>query len=298
MRVLLGTSEGLHRLGTGQTSELSGHDVTALARDGAGWWALVDGRAVLRRDGEADWAPATTLAEGTGTCLSPTPSGLLVGTDGAHLWRLTGTGLVRVEGFETLADRASWYTPWGDPPDTRSIAVDASGAWFVNIHVGGVARSRDEGRSWQATLDIETDVHQVLAHPDRPGRILAAAAVGLAESTDGGASWQIVTDGLHAHYLRAVAVAADAVLVTASTGPRGRRAALYRRPLAGGRFERCRTGLPEWFAGNVDTHCLAARGTDVALGTEDGAVYVSADGGRTFESLAKGLPTAQCVVLA
>jgi len=298
MRVLVGASDGIHRLGTRQATELSGHDVAALVRDGAGSWALVDGRTVLRREGDGDWAPAVTLREVTGTCLAATPAGLLVGTEGAHLCRLTDAGLVRVEAFDTMADRESWHTPWGDPPDTRSIAVDASGAWFVNVHVGGVARSTDGGRSWQPTLDIDTDVHQILAHPERPGWLLAAAAVGLAESTDGGASWQIATDGLHAHYLRAVAVTHDAVLVTASTGPRGRRAALYRRPLEGGRFERCRQGLPEWFAGNVDTHCLAARGAEVALGTEDGAVYVSADGGRTFEVLAKGLPAAQCVVLA
>jgi hypothetical protein len=298
MRVLVGTSAGLHCLGTRQTTELGGRDVTALARDGSGLWALVDGRTVLRRESDADWAPVATLGEATGTCLAATPAGLLVGTEGAHLWRVAEGGLARVQAFDAMADRESWYTPWGDPPDTRSIAVDATGVWLVNVHVGGVARSTDGGASWQPTLDIETDVHQILAHPERPGWILAAAAVGLVESTDGGASWQTTTEGLHAHYLRAVAVTHDAVLVTASTGPRGRRAALYRRPLDGGRLERCRQGLPEWFAGNVDTHCLAARGAEVALGTEDGAVYVSADGGRTFESLVKGVPAAQCVVLA
>lgn len=297
MTVRVGTSEGLYALGAREATELAGRAVTALARDGGRWWALVDGRHVMRRDGDAGWLEVAALDGPAGTCLAITPAGLLIGTEGAHVWRLDDAGLVPVEAFDRAAGRQEWYTPWGDPPDTRSIAVDAIGALFVNVHVGGVVRSTDGGRTWQPTLDIETDVHQVLAHPERPGRILAAAAVGLAASADGGQSWEIATDGLHAHYLRAVAVAGDAVLVTASAGPRGRRAALYRRPLDGGRFERCRQGLPEWFTSNVDTHCLAAGGAAVVFGTEDGAVYASGDGGQSFELTAKGLPAVQCVAL-
>jgi photosystem II stability/assembly factor-like uncharacterized protein len=298
MMVLVGTSEGLHALGAREAPELAGREVTALTRDGGRWWALVDGRHVMRRNGDAEWLEVAALDGPAGTCLAVTPAGLLIGTEGAHLRRLESAGLAPVDAFDRAAGRQAWYTPWGDPPDTRSIAVDTVGTLFVNVHVGGVVRSADGGRSWQPTLDIETDVHQVLAHPERPGRVLAAAAVGLAASADGGQSWEIETEGLHAHYLRAVAVAGDVVLVTASTGPRGRRAALYRRPLDGGRFERCRQGLPEWFASNVDTHCLAAGGAVVVFGTEDGAVYASADGGRTFELTVKGLPPVQCVAVA
>ena len=99
-------------------------------------------------------------------------------------------------------------------------------------------------------------------------------------------------------YLRAVAVAGETVLVSASTGPGGRRAALYRTRADGhGEFERCRQGLPEWLGDNVDTHCLAARGATVVVGTGDGRVYASADGGASFERLTKSLPAIQCVAL-
>src|SRR5262249_51391316 len=151
---------------------------------------------------------------------------------------------------ETVPGREAWYTPWGDPPDTRSLAVDRGGTVYANVHVGGVVRSTDGGRSWEPTLDIEADVHQVLAHPRRPGHVFAASAVGLQTTVDAGATWQTVTEGLHATYLRAVAVATGGVLVSASTGPGGRRSALYRRTRAGGPFERCRGGLPEWFGDN------------------------------------------------
>jgi hypothetical protein len=76
----------------------------------------------------------------------------------------------------------------------------------------------------------------------------------------------MVTKGLHARYLRAVAGAGGTDLVSASTGPGGRRAAIYRTRADGhGELERCRQGLPEWLGDNVDTHCLAARGLTVVV---------------------------------
>jgi hypothetical protein len=88
------------------------------------------------------------------------------------------------------------------------------------------------------------------------------------------------------------------VILSASTGHHGRRAALYRRALEAGTFERCAHGLPEWFSDNVDTGCVAAQGDTVVIGTEDGCVFVSADGGRRWEALAKGLAAVRAVVLA
>jgi hypothetical protein len=295
--ILVGTEQSLLELSPVERLGWAGHEVTALARGKGRWWAILDGRRiVVDRDGS--WTEAAVLADGIATCLAPSEDGLLVGAAGAHLYRLEGERLTRVEGFENVAGRETWYTSWGDPADTRSLSVDRAGTVYVNIHVGGVGRSTDGGKSWRPTLDIETDVHQVLAHPNRPGRVFAASAVGLVITEDAGETWRTVTDGLHATYMRAVAVADDAVLVSVSTGPGGRQSALYRAPLAGGAFERCRKGLPRWFGDNVDTHCLAARGRAVVLGTEDGRVFVSEDGGQSFGLAARGLPPVRCVALA
>ena len=117
-------------------------------------------------------------------------------------------------------------------------------------------------------------------------------------SRDGGASWRFVTEGMHAHYLRAVAASDDTVLVSASSGPGGRRAALYRGHLdADAAFEQCTDGLPTWFGDNVDTGCLAALGSFVACGTEDGRVFRSLDGGRSWDAAAKGLAPVTCLML-
>jgi photosystem II stability/assembly factor-like uncharacterized protein len=262
-------------------------------------WALVDGRTLWATDDGLALELRSSIDGPEATCLAPTPAGLLVGTEGAHLFRLAEGGLEPVESFEAVESRETWYTPWGDPADVRSIAANPAGAIYVNVHVGGVVRSRDSGRTWIATLDIETDVHQVFAHPERPGIVLVAAAIGLGVSRDGGDSWEFVTAGLHARYLRAVAVSGEAALVTASTGPRGKRAAIYRSPLDGdARFERCQRGLPRWFDDNIDTACLAAAGPVVAFGTEDGQVFRSLDGGTAWELVAKGLPAVRSVILA
>jgi hypothetical protein len=118
-------------------------------------------------------------------------------------------------------------------------------------------------------------------------------------SRDGGATWAFRADGLHASYLRAVAVAEETVVVSASGGPRSRRAALYRRPIASGEaFERCRDGLPDWFRENIDTHCLAAVGPTIVAGTQEGVVFGSADAGRRWEVLADRLPSISCVAVA
>src|SRR5262249_13225673 len=155
-----------------------------------------------------------------GTCLAPIPGALLIGTEQAHLRRLANGKLTPVESFETVEGRAEWYTPWGDPADVRSIALGRDGTIYVNVHVGGVVRSRDGGASWTPTVDIETDVHQVLAHPTRPNVVLFAAYEGFGVSRDGGDSWEILAEGMHAHYCRAVTVSGETVLVSASTGPR------------------------------------------------------------------------------
>jgi hypothetical protein len=95
---------------------------------------------------------------------------------------------------------------------------------------------------------------------------------------------------LHAVYSRGVAVCGDTVFVTASTGPRAGRAAVYRAGVDGGDFERCDAG-PGWFDGNVDSHHLDALmdGPLVAFSSPDGTVYASNDAGVSWNSVTEGL---------
>jgi len=299
--IYVATDEGLHvarGADVTRVDDLAGRQVAALTRDESGWWALVDGRELWRRADGARWTSMVTLARRKATCLGATASELLIGTARAHLLRLERDHAAVVQSFDQADGRKSWYTPWGAPADVRSISASSDGVVYVNVHVGGVLRSTRALEQWTPTLDIEHDVHQVLAGASRPGLVLVAAADGFGVSEDGGDTWRWENDGLHAHYCRAVALADDSVLLSASSGHHGRRAALYRRPHQGARFERCRDGLPEWFADNVDTGCLTAHGSAVVIGTEDGCVFSSTDGGVRWTAIAKGLAPVRAVAFA
>ena len=297
--ILVGTESGLWQLhgdGMEPVDPFTARAVTALAQRGHETWAIVDGSTLWHR-ANSHWTERASLDGPPATCLAATPNDLWIGTAEAHLRRLRGDTLESVASFDTAEGRDEWYTPWGDPADVRSIAVGRDETIYVNVHVGGVVRSRDAGRSWTPTLDIEADVHQVMAHPTRPELVLAAAYEGFGISRDGGDSWRFITDGMHAHYARAVAVSGETVLVSASTGHRGRRAALYRKALDdASEFVRCSEGLP-WFNDNIDTGCLAADGSLVVFGTDDGRVFRSLDSGAHCGLVTKGLPTITAVTI-
>lgn len=295
--VLIATAGGLHRAGS-KTLELEGRDITHVGRWGPELWALADGTELWRSTSGGPWDLIDPGGEWNGHCILPTDMGVLVGTSDAHLLLFGPEGSAVVEGFDHAPGRDGWYTPWGGPPDSRSISEGADGTLYVNVHVGGIPRSKDGGETWELTIDVDADVHQVLAVHDQPGFVLAATAYGLAVSEDGGDSWRFETDGLHAEYCRAVAVGGDTLFVSASRSHRGQEAGVYRRPLVGsGPLRPCRQGLPEWFDDNIDTHCLAASGQTVAVGASGGEVYVSADGGSTWGQLASGLPDIRCVAI-
>lgn len=292
-RIVIGTRDGSASLGDAGPPDLAA-EVTALARGAEGLWAVTEGRNVLRLE-DGVWREAASSADHPLTCLLPIDKGAYLGAAEARLLRLDGSRVEPLASFDGAPGRETWYTPWGGPPDVRSLSADEAGTMYVNVHVGGILRSDDRSGSWVPTIDVDADVHQVLAHPGEAATVLAATARGLAVSRDAGASWEFHVEGLHAPYCRAVAVAGDTVLVSASVGPFGGGAAPYR--WAGGEFEKCAGGLPEWFGDNINTHCLAADGDRAAFGTSDGHVYLSRDGGGTWEQAADGLAAVTAVVL-
>ncbi len=297
-KILVGTTDGFCEVGDSQRMQLAGHEVGSLINSDSNWWAVLDRREVWRSDTNSAWTQVAAIDNLQAKCLLPSATGLLVGTSEAYLFTLRGETLEPVRSFNQVQGREDWYTPWGDPPDVRSMSIDPSGTVYVNVHVGGVVRSTDEGKSWQPTIDVHADVHQVAFDPGS-GLVFAASAYGLAVSKDGGESWRFDTEGLHGNYLRAVAVAGGTVLVTASTGPSTKRAAVYRKPLdSSGSFERCQKGLPEWFSDNINTLCLAAAGSRVAFGTSEGTVFLSLDEGQSWTLAAEGLQTIRSVALA
>jgi hypothetical protein len=61
-------------------------------------------------------------------------------------------------------------------------------------------------------------------------------------------------------------------------------------------FVRYSDGLP-WFESNVDTGCLAAHGSMVVFGTDDGRLFRSLDGGTSWVLLSERLPRITAVAI-
>lgn len=125
-------------------------------------------------------------------CLTPTRGDridLLIGTEGAHLYRLRGDGTAaqRVKTFEELACRGTWRTPWGGPPSVRSLARTSDGWIYADIHVGSIMRSPDNGETWEpVTPTLNEDVHQVDTTPASSKHVYANTARGVYVSSDRG----------------------------------------------------------------------------------------------------------------
>lgn len=302
MKALIGTADGLYALGTDGPTMLPGNRVDALARGDATWWVLTDGSDVWALPDGGTPSRVAGIDEGRINCLLVHGQTLLLGAEAAKLFRLpidgeAGTTPVLDGAFQEAPGRDDWYTPWGGPPDVRSLGADVDGSVYLNVHVGGILRYRDDDPVWRDTMDIHADVHEVIAHPETPGTALAATARGLAISRDGADTWTFHTEGLHAGYCRGVAVTGDRVYVSASRSNRGTEAAVYRTDLSGEHFERCEEGLPEWFSTNVNTGCLQTAMDLVLIGDADGTVYRSTDAGKTWSTAADGLPSVRCVGL-
>ena len=250
-------------------------------------FVLVDGQRVLRVDGSEVGALDTADAQ---SIASLTNERALVGRTDARLAVVSAAGVHALSGFDDVPGRDEWENPANPTPDTRTLAVDDAGRIFVNVHVGGLWLSHDEGQTWEGVVEPEADIHEVVA---ADGRVVVAAAVGFGWSDDGTA-WHWTTNGLHASYARAAAIDGDLAFVSASDGPFTHRGAVYRGRI-GERFERCTAGLPDWFPGNIDSGALAARDGRAAIGTYDGAVYVSDDAGTTWELAAEGLAPVRAV---
>lgn len=278
MDVLVGTTGGVYDL-DGRVV-LPGWNVTHVTVHEDMWWAVGEGGVVRSGDLVARPPSGANL-----NCVLPTEHTVWVGADSARLFRLEDGSLVDYDAFAAAPGRDKWHTPWGGPPDVRSMSEAADGTVYINVHVGGILRFDNAG--FTPTVDIDSDVHQVTAHPDTPDVIAAATAYGLAVTTNGH-DFEFRTDGLTHRYSRAVAIDGDTVLVSSSRGPRGGDARLHRGNLAGGSLEAC-GGLPP-LGGNIDTHCVAVR-PGLWLVGHGSSVWASPDRGETWEVALDGIPT-------
>jgi photosystem II stability/assembly factor-like uncharacterized protein len=234
---------------------------------------------------------------------------IYVGTDDARVLRLSRGGgvLDPIDGFDSVAGRDAWFAGsaivngqrLGPPLGIRSVAANSNGSiLFANVHVGGIPRSMDGGSTWQPTIDINSDVHEVRAHQANPDIVVAAAAVGLCISRDSGATWIIEREGLHAPHCSAVAFSGDDIIFSASTDPFAAEGRIYRRPVKPeGDIVAVEGGLPTWINGKADTGCIATNGSTIVVVDRAGTLYLSTEFGLAWSRSSSELPTPSSVLI-
>jgi hypothetical protein len=295
--------------GDGRTQEIAGERVRGLAPDGRGGALAIVGRHSLRRRGSGgEWATVATSGFELSCCMSVGDT-LYVGMDDARMLRLApGAGMFDpIDGFDSVPGRDAWFAGLaivngqrlGPPLGVRSVAANSDGSvLFANVHVGGIPRSLDGGRTWQPTIDINSDVHEVRAHPVDPDLVVAASAVGLCISRDAGATWTVERDGLHASHCYAIAFSGGDIIFSASTDFFAAEGRVYRRPVKpDGSIGAVEGGMPARVGGFADTGCIAANGSSIAVADKAGNLCVSDDFGRAWSLRSTGLPVPSGVLL-
>jgi hypothetical protein len=295
-------SDGLFSI-TGKTvyQELGGQSVRSLVPDGHGGVLAIIGRHSLsRRSSNGEWT-AIAKSEFELSCCVPIGDVVFVGTDDARILRVDLDGSQQfLTGFDAVAGRGKWYAGsaivdgkrMGPPLGIRTLAATCDGAVLLaNVHVGGVPRSTDFGLTWQPTIDIDSDVHQVCAHPNRPDIVIAAAAAGLCISRDAGATWTIEQRGLRTNHCYAVAFGRNDIFVSAAADPFTAQGAVCRRPIdSNDPLQPLGGGVQRSIEGNVDTNCIVTRDSMVAMIDRSGRLYLSHDDGDSWSSLFDRLP--------
>ncbi len=243
------------------------------------------------------------------------PGGLFRSDDCGESWEL-------VRSLWDRPERRKWFGGGMDRPGIHSILVDprASDHLLLGISCGGVWRTRDGGESFtlegkgmhaayvppdqSADPNIQ-DPHRLALCRANPQVVWAQHHSGIFRSEDGGASFV----ELHASPSSfGFAVAAHphdpetAWFVPAVKDdcriPVGGRLMVLQTRNAGRSFEAKTRGLPERYAYDlVFRHALDVddSGTLLAFGSTTGNLWISEDGGESFEAISHHLPPIHCV---
>ncbi|CAN5530978.1 exo-alpha-sialidase [soil metagenome] len=258
-------------------------------------WSLAPGH-----DDDADAVWAGTL-----------PGGLFRSPDRGDSWEL-------IRPLWDDPSRSQWFGGGYDLPGIHSICIDPRSAddVVVAISCGGVWRTEDRGASWtvraegmragylppeQAANPYTQDPHRVVRAPSDPDVLWCQHHSGMFRSTDNADSWTEITDVAPSTFGFAVAVhpaeADTAWFVPAVSDevriPVDGRMVVPRTADGGASFEAVGRGLPSERAFHlVYRHGLTVddTGRRLLLGSTTGSMWISEDGGDSFETVTNDLP--------
>jgi hypothetical protein len=292
-QVLVATGAGCMTFNGGSEGQIdfAGLLVRAIVPDGeGGCLAVVGGNEIWRRSARGQWTLEATVSVDLEAIISI----------GGKIFAAVGeAGLVRIgtswdveplTGFDTVEGRSQWFAQ-GPPLHIRALTATADDATILAaVHVGGIPRSTDGGATWDATVPIDFDIHEVRAHQTLPNVVAAAAAVGLCVSQDAGKSWDVISSGPEDPHSLSVAALEREMLFSVQDGPFATRSQVWRWRIGESEIEQVRDGLPEWFSGKVDTGHMGAGNGRAAIVDGGGNLWLSKNGSSEWERIATQVP--------
>ncbi|XVV05067.1 WD40/YVTN/BNR-like repeat-containing protein [Actinosynnema sp. CA-248983] len=256
--------------------------------------------------------------------LTPTdnPDVVYAGTQPSAVFRSDdgGSTYALVRGLWDHPHRKDWEAGYGGqaihtilphPTDPDRITVAMS--------TGGVYRTSDGGASWTASNkgvkayflpdpypEFGQCVHKVARNPAAPDRMYLQNHHGVYRSSDGGATWDSIADGLPSdfgfpvvvHPHRPEVVYNFPLVADGDRFPPNGECAVYRSPDGGDTWTALRAGLPDgfWTAVMRDAMCTdTAEPAGVYFGSRSGSVYASSDEGESWHRVVEHLPDVVCV---
>lgn len=243
------------------------------------------------------------------------PGGLFRSEDGGLSWRL-------VEGLWNRPERSGWFGGGADWPGLHTILVDPrdSRRVLVAISCGGVWETRDSGSTWELigsglVADFMPpegredpnvqDVHRMHWCAGDPDQVWVQHHCGIFRSRDGARTFERIGKadpstfgfGVVAHPSRPgtawfIPAEQDDLRV-----PVGNAVCAMRTTDDGATFEALREGLPQKHAYHlVYRHALDldVDGDTIAFGSTTGSVWISEDGGDSWERISADLPPVYC----
>ncbi len=237
------------------------------------------------------------------------PSALFTSDDNAESWQLC-------EGLWNHPHREKW-TPGFGGQCLHTIILLSDSTWVVGMSTGGVYRTEDAGKSWEAcnqkifapfhpdgVPEFGQCVHKIAADNGNSERLFLQHHWGVYRSDNAGKTWDNISEnkGLPTDFgfgivttkpgnAFVIPIKADEFRVF----PEGK-CRVYRTSDGGESWDALSEGLPQENAYDcVLRDSFTGSGESLAFGTTGGSVYFSDNNGDSWDTVADHLPRITCV---